>query len=113
MHELAYTQNILDTSIRRANEAKAKQITNIYLVIGQFSSIEDDMVQYYWDTITTGTIAEGSRLHFEHVPGKITCMNCTYSFQPDVVTFECPNCSSGLVRITQGDEFRIDSIDVE
>ena len=51
MHELAVTQSILDISLRYAQKANAKRIGVIHLVIGKFSSIVDDSVQFYWDMI--------------------------------------------------------------
>ena len=113
MHELAVTQSILDISVQHAEEAGAKRITGINIVIGQFASIVDDSVQFYWDIVSEGTIAHGAMLHFDRIPGKMTCTACGQTFQPDDKAFECPSCSSGFVRITQGEEFRVDSIDVE
>jgi len=113
MHELAVTQSILDIALRHANEANAKRITDINLVIGQFSSIVDDSVQFYWEIISRDTIAQGSFLHFERIPGEMTCGNCGHVFRPTEKSFECPSCSSSFVRVTKGDEFRVDSIDVE
>jgi hydrogenase nickel incorporation protein HypA/HybF len=113
MHELAVAQSILDISIRHAEQADAKRITDINLVIGQFSSIVDDSVQFYWDIIADGTMAEGAALHFDRIPGEMTCGNCGHTFHPSDKTFACPACDSGFVRITKGDEFRVDSIDVE
>jgi hydrogenase nickel incorporation protein HypA/HybF len=113
MHELAVTQNILDISIRYAQKANAKQITIIRLVIGKFSSIVDDSVQFYWDTIAKGTIAEGAILHFERIPAEMTCLECSFVFEPTDDTFACPHCQSPKVKITKGDEFRVESIDIE
>jgi hydrogenase nickel incorporation protein HypA/HybF len=113
MHELAVTQGILDISLRHAEQAHARKITDINLVIGQFSSIVDDSVQFYWDIVAEGTIAQGAVLHFNRLPGEMTCSACGHTFRPDGETFECPSCSSAQVRITKGEEFRVDSIDVE
>ncbi len=113
MHELAVTQSILDISLRHAKEAGAKQITGINLVIGEFASIVDDSVQFYWDILADGTLAQGAQLHFERIRGEMTCAKCENSFHPKDTDFVCPNCESRSVRITKGDEFRVDSIDVE
>jgi Zn finger protein HypA/HybF involved in hydrogenase expression len=43
----------------------------------------------------------------------MTCTNCKYTFHPTDRNFSCPNCASEFVQITKGDEFRVDSIDVE
>ena len=111
MHELAVTQSILDIALRHAQGAE--RITDINIVIGQFASIVDDSVMFYWDMISEGTIAHGAALHFERIPGEMVCGNCGHTFHPNDKAFECPSCSSGFVRIVKGDEFRVDSIDVE
>jgi hydrogenase nickel incorporation protein HypA/HybF len=113
MHELAITQSILDISLRHAKDAGAKKITNINLVIGEFASIVDDSVQFYWELFAEGTIAQDAQLRFERIVGEMTCTNCQYSFHPNDINFSCPNCQSEFVQITKGDEFRVDSIDVE
>lgn len=113
MHELAVTESILNISLRHAEEAGAQRITGVNLVIGQFASIVDNSVQFYWDIMTKNTIAQGSLLHFERIPGEMTCSTCGHVFCPSDKTFECPACSSSYVNITKGEEFLIDSIDVE
>jgi hydrogenase nickel incorporation protein HypA/HybF len=113
MHELAITQSILDISLRYAQKANAKRVASINLVIGKFSSIVDDSVQFYWDTIAKGTIAEGAILHFERIPAEMTCLDCGFIFEPTDETFACPQCLSPKVKITKGDEFRVESIDIE
>lgn len=113
MHELAITQSILDICLRHAEEAGAGRIAEIDLVIGQFSSIVDESVQFYWDIIADGTIAKGAVLHFNRIPGEMTCRSCGHFFCPGDRAFSCPSCGSAAVRITKGEEFRVESIDVE
>jgi hydrogenase nickel incorporation protein HypA/HybF len=113
MHELAVTESILEICLRHAEKAEAKRIVSINLVIGQVSSILDDSVQFYWDMISEGTIAKGARLYFERIPAEMKCSDCGEIFSPDDETFLCPRCHSQRVRIIKGDEFRVDSIDVE
>jgi hydrogenase nickel incorporation protein HypA/HybF len=110
MHELSVTQSVLDIAVKNAGTRKIQQIN---LVIGQFSSIVDDSIQFYWDIISKDTPAEGSILHFERIPGEMTCQTCGYVFGPTGETFNCPACMSSFVKITKGEEFQVDSIDVE
>ena len=113
MHELSITQSILDISLKHAEAANAARIVNIHLVIGKFSSVVDDSVQFYWDMIADGTIAKGALLHFARVPAELTCRDCGFVFEPDDTTFECPHCLSPRVKISKGEELRVESIDVE
>ena len=68
MHELPVTESVLEIALRHAKGAGAERITNIYLVIGQLSSIVDDSIQFYWDIVSKDSrrkvqscISNGSR----------------------------------------------------
>ncbi len=113
MHELSVTQNLLEISLRHATSAGAKRIINIYLVIGQLSSIVDESVQFYWDIIAKDTIAEGANLHFKRVPAQMLCLDCQKRYSPNDCDFRCPNCKGTKIKVVSGDEFMVEAIDIE
>jgi hydrogenase nickel incorporation protein HypA/HybF len=113
MHELPVTQGILDIALRYGEEHKATRVTDLYLLIGDLSSIVDDSVQFYWDIVARGTIAEGATLHFDRVPMRMVCFSCGVTFQPRKGELQCTECESTLVQVAGGDEFRLESIGIE
>ncbi len=113
MHELSITQSILDIALRHAEQAGANRITSLNLVIGELSSIVDDSVQFYWDIISRDTIAAGSELHFERTPGTLRCLACGHTFSLDGRDYTCPVCGEEQVVPVGGDDFRLESIEVE
>jgi len=113
MHELAVTQSILEIVLRHAEQAGARRVKQIDLVIGDFSSIVDDSVQFYFEFICKDTLAEGAQLIFHRVPGRLRCRECQATFAPNGRTYVCPVCGSVRVEVIAGREFRVDSIEVE
>ena len=113
MHELAVTESILDIASRHAREAEAKRVTDLYLVIGRLSSIVDDSVQFYWEMVSQGTVCEGSILHFQRIPAQLLCADCSRAFTLDGDLTPCPQCGSARVMVTSGDQFFLDSIEIE
>lgn len=113
MHELPVTENILEIALRHASQANAKKITELNLVIGQLSSIIDDSIQFYWDIIAKDTIAEGARLNFQRIPTRMTCLECLTEFAPQDDDFNCPGCNSNHIKITAGEEFYLESIQID
>ena len=111
MHELPITENILQIALRHAGDAK--RITRINLVIGDLSAVIGESVQFYWDIISKGTIAEGAMLHFERIGACFHCKDCENKFTPDGLKFECPQCGSANVNLIAGREFQLESIEVE
>jgi hydrogenase nickel incorporation protein HypA/HybF len=113
MHELSITQSLLEIALRHAERAGARRITRLNLVIGELSSIVDDSVQFYWDFVSQDTIAEGAELHFERVPGVLRCLSCGHTFPLNGLDYVCPACSQSQVVAAGGDDFRLESIEVE
>ena len=112
MHELSVTENILEIALRHAKSANAIKITDLYLVIGDLSSIIDDSVKFYWDIISKDTIAENSSLHFKRIHTTLNCRECNFEYQADKNALICPNCGGTNVSIISGNEFYLDSINI-
>lgn len=113
MHELAVTQSMLDIALRHGADAHAEHITDLHVVIGQLSSMIDESVQFYWDIISQNTPAEGAKLHFHRIAAEMLCLTCNqrYSMQPEQLL--CPVCGSTQVKVVAGEEFYLESIQIE
>jgi len=114
MHELSITQNLLDITLRHADAAGAKRVTQIRVKIGQLSSVVDDSVQFYWGIIARESIAEEALLVFERIPAKFRCTQrgATAVLQK-ATNYLCPDCGSPDLLLDGGEELFIDSIEVE
>lgn len=113
MHELPITQSLLEISLRRGGEADAKRVTDLYVVIGELATMVDDSIQFYWDIIAEGTIAQGATLHFRRIPAELQCMACFTKYNPKEKELICPNCGSVGAKIIAGEEFFLEAINVE
>src|SRR5512139_2335062 len=113
MHELAVTESILNIATRHATQANAVRVTDVHLVIGQLSSIVDESVQFYWDMIGEGTICAGAKLHFERKPATFKCLDCEQTFSLTGELTDCPNCHSAHLKVITGEEFYVESIEIE
>lgn len=112
MHELAVTENILDIALKHGQKAKAVSVDDIYLVIGQLSSIVDDSIQFYWDIISKDTLCNQARLHFNRIPAKLFCLDCHNEYDISTELTPCPLCNSININIVAGEEFFLESIDI-
>ncbi|MBE3144561.1 MAG: hydrogenase maturation nickel metallochaperone HypA [Planctomycetes bacterium] len=112
MHELAVTESILDIAQKHAIQAQAARVTDIYIVMGELSSIVDDSIQFYWDMISQDTMCVGAKLHFNRIPAKLVCLTCGNTYNLDDGLTPCPQCSSTQVKVISGEEFWVDSIEI-
>jgi hydrogenase nickel incorporation protein HypA/HybF len=113
MHELSVTQEILNIAAAKASEAGAASVKRINLVIGDMSSIVDDSVQFYFDIISQDSLVKGAELCFRRVPVMVRCRNCSNEYKPAPGNWDCPRCHRGQVDVIAGNEFHMDSIEVE
>lgn len=113
MHELAVTESILEIALRHAGQQKAQRITELFIVVGEWSSTVDDSVQFYWDMISEKTIAQGAKLHFRRIPVELLCKNCGHSYHPTSHNLLCPQCKSIHIKVKTGEEFFLEAIEVE
>ena len=73
----------------------------------------DDSVAFYWESVARDTPAEGARLHFRRIPARFRCDACGREFPLQEETRDCPGCANGSVRLIAGDEFSVESIEVD
>jgi hydrogenase nickel incorporation protein HypA/HybF len=113
MHELSVTEALLKIAVEHAEKADATRVTDLNIVIGDLASMVDESIQFYWEIIAKGTIAEQAKLHFRRVPAELQCNTCSLKYQPTDKELICPHCLGIGAKIISGEEFFLESIDVE
>jgi hydrogenase nickel incorporation protein HypA/HybF len=122
MHEMSITQAMLDMALEHA---KGQRITDINLQVGRMSGIVPESVEFYFEYLSQGTLAEGATLHFETVPLEMTCVDCgrqadlsDWAYDPpraimiEALARGC-ECGSNNLRVTGGTGFHMLSLEVE
>ena len=114
MHELAVTQSIMDIVLRHAGRAGAQRVVAINLIIGELTGFVDDSIQFYFDYLSKGTLAEGGRLAIRRIAAQVRCYQCGAEYAPpDSRIWTCPQCEALGGEVIAGKEFYVASIEVE
>lgn len=109
VHELPVTQEILRIAM---DHARGARVVEIVLVIGDLTSFVDEAIQFYFDQLTPGTVAEGAKLVFKRVPVRFRCRSCGTEFTPSPRVWQCPSCAALGGEVVAGKEFYVESIRV-
>jgi hydrogenase nickel incorporation protein HypA/HybF len=113
MHELSIMQSALNMALDRARQAGAARVHTIRLRIGALSGVVPDALEFAFEALTPGTLAEGSQLAIEHVPARFWCATCTREFQSDNMFAECPNCHALSGELRAGREMEVASLEID
>lgn len=113
MHEQSIVQSILALALKNANEAGARRIAGIHLVVGDYTGVEEESVNFYFGFLTRNTIAAGARIYYTHVPAQLRCRDCDILFPLGKGDYRCPKCGNGRIEIVGGRELYIEKLDVE
>jgi hydrogenase nickel incorporation protein HypA/HybF len=112
MHELALAESMLEIVERAASHADAARVTAVRLEIGALSHVQPDALQFCFDAVTRGTLAERARLEIVTTPGRAWCMPCGETVPLSALGQPCPVCGSYQLSVTDGEAMRVKDIEI-
>jgi len=113
MRELHATRAILNKAILKAREDEEAHITRLHLAIGEIAEFDQDAILRHWNDLSKGTPAEGAQLRFRVVTAEVQCMSCFRKYHPEDGKILCSNCGSVGAKILSGEEFYLESIELD
>jgi hydrogenase nickel incorporation protein HypA/HybF len=113
MHELSIMQSALNVALAQARQAGATQVHEIRLRIGALSGVVPDALEFAFEALVPGTLAEHAKLAIERVPARFWCATCSWEFQSDDMFAECPDCHSLSGELRAGREMEVASLEID
>ncbi len=109
--EHALVEILLNDALAKARNAG--RITGVHVMAGEISEIRRDILQSAWLEVSRNTPAEGSQIHYKVIRAEVQCMACFQKYHPEGGGIHCPHCGSFGAKILSGEEFYVDSIEME
>lgn len=113
MHELSLCQSLFNIIYQEAERIQCEKITHVYLEVGQLAAIDKAALLFAFKAVTMNTIAQEATLEMIEVEAKAVCENCGKTVMIQSYYEACEACQLFCLRITQGEELRVQSIEVE
>lgn len=110
MHELSLSSAIVNTVTKHAD---GRPVTLVSLRLGALRQVVPDTLEFYFEVVARGTICEGARLEHELIAARLRCRDCTHEWRIEIPAFRCPGCGGSAVEVAAGNEFEVESIEVE
>jgi hydrogenase nickel incorporation protein HypA/HybF len=113
MHESGLTKDLFEHVIIHAKEANARRVTRVKVTIGALNDATPESIQFYFDSLSPGTLAEGAALEFESAPGLGHCPTCDIDTEITELYAACPQCGGFPLTVTAGNGVYLSSLEVE
>jgi hydrogenase nickel incorporation protein HypA/HybF len=111
MHELSLSGAIVNTVEKHA---AGRPVRVVSMRIGALRQVVPDTLEFYFGFVSNGTVCAGARLEQELIPARLRCGACEREWEIELPVFMCPACGpAGRVEVAAGDEFEVESIEVE
>ena len=110
MHELSLSSAIVDTVVKHA---AGRRVSVVNLRVGRLRQVVPDSLVFYFEFVARGTVCEGARLEQELIEARLRCRPCGLEWAIEIPAFRCPRCGGSQVEIAGGNEFEVESIEVE
>ena len=110
MHELSLSSAIVNTV---AKHACGRRVTVVNLRVGRLRQVIPDTLEFYFQFVARDSVCEGAQLMQEVIPARLRCRTCDHVWAIEIPAFRCPACAGSDVEVASGDEFEVESIEVE
>ena len=113
MHEMSLAENVLQLIQDAAEREGFQRVKAVWLEIGARATVVPQALEFCFDAVTRGSLAEGARLEFIAVPAGGICLACSQAVVLAPGADACPQCGSYQLQITSGDDMRVKELEVE
>lgn len=113
MHEYSIVQSLLDTCEEHARQNESTNVIKINVKIGVLSGVEPDLLQTAFDTFKEKTVCENAEFIIKHQKVVISCLNCGKESTLDKHEFLCPKCESSEIKVIDGEDMYLMSLEME
>jgi hydrogenase nickel incorporation protein HypA/HybF len=113
MHEVSLVRSLISQAIDAAKPLLPACIRTVRVSVGPLTGVEPLLVQQAFDAHKRSSGLAECELEIDEQSLAAVCLECELAFEVVNYIFRCPSCTSGSVKITQGDEFRLLSIEVD
>jgi hydrogenase nickel incorporation protein HypA/HybF len=110
MHELSIADAVVTIA---CDHADGRRVACVELKVGHLRQVVPSALEFAFELVANGTLAEGAELEIEEVPVRVACRECAAQSRANEFPLECASCGSLNVDVVAGDELFVDALELE
>ena len=112
MHELGIAQQLIDTAITLM-PPDAGRVAALRVQVGALAGVSAEELRFGFEVMSQSTPCADAELILEMVPAIAHCAQCDGDYSVgNNDSLQCPTCSSSVMKVVQGKDLIITSLDV-
>ena len=113
MHEYSIVQSLLESCEEHAQQNESRKVTKVIVKIGVLSGVEPDLLQTAFDTFKEKTICDGCEFVINIQKVIVECFDCSKQSTLEQNEFCCLHCNSNKVKVIDGEDMYLMSLEME
>jgi hydrogenase nickel incorporation protein HypA/HybF len=113
VHELSMMQEVMEILGEQIRIHRVKKVHQVNLKVGRMMAVVPSSLSFCFEILSKHTPLEGARLAIEEIPVTCRCRECKEEFTVASFVFVCPKCRGTQLEQISGNEFSIQSMEVD
>ena len=113
MHEGSLADGIIEIVSGAAARAGADTVTEVRVEVGELSNVELHALEFAFDSVKKGTVADKARFVIERTEGVAWCLACRKEVPLHRFGDACPHCGGFQLAPVRGNEMRVIDLKVQ
>ncbi|MBL8027577.1 MAG: hydrogenase maturation nickel metallochaperone HypA [Fibrobacteres bacterium] len=106
MHEHHQVAHLIEHIKEDAAKLGLNKVSSFTVVMGDLLGFDEESCRMYFDSLGEGTLIDGAKINFVHVPGTLLCRKCNKGFPKVKSNLNCPDCGEQGIPTDIGKEFK-------
>jgi hydrogenase nickel incorporation protein HypA/HybF len=110
VHELAIADSVMRIACAHA---RGRRVTKVELKVGHLRQVVPSALEFAFELVAQGTVAEGAELVMEEIPAAGRCRACGAESELPGFPLRCGACGGLDLELLRGEELLVDALELE
>ena len=107
MHEMALAEGILAVAL---DAAEGQRVHRVRVRVGELQRVVPDVLNFSFELLIPGTLAEGAVLELEDEPARVRCRYCGAQTQIRDAALACASCGAIEIEVVAGADILVEGV---